>query len=105
MVADWPNSNSQWRKKILEIKSQLLEEDFHLYIWIPKTYFSDKEILQEVEKIIDKDTPNIHYVFDEVYPIDIIKFLCGYDVFLLVEDDYINRYFRYLLEQTSVQIY
>ena len=79
-------------------------EDHLLYLWIPKTYFLYEEIVNEVEKVLDKNPSCIHYLFDEVPPIDLLNFFSKYDVFLAVEDDYVNRYFKYLLANASLEI-
>lgn len=98
MVADWLYDHSQWRKKLSEINHQTISEgENNLFLWIPKTYFPEQEIMKEAEKILDHSNFHIHYLFDEVPPIDILTFLKKYDVFLTVEGDYVNRYIRYLL--------
>ncbi len=105
IVADWSNDRSQWRNRLLNLNGKLpVDGNNLLYLWIPKTYFLYEEIVNEVEKILDKNTFCIHYLFDEVPPIDLLKFFSKYDVFLAVEDDYVNRYFKYLLANASLEI-
>ncbi len=105
LVADWSNDRSQWRNRLLNLNSTLpVDEDHLLYLWIPKTYFLYEEIVNEVEKVLDKNPSCIHYLFDEVPPIDLLNFFSKYDVFLAVEDDYVNRYFKYLLANASLEI-
>lgn len=106
LVADWMNMSSQWRKKCAEIKSLFEAGDDQLHLWIPKTYYSKKEteiVNLLVMKVLGSKS-YINYVYDNVYPVDIIKFLCRYDVFLTAGNDYINHYFKYLLGNTSLLI-
>lgn len=105
IVADWSNDRSQWRNRLLNLNCKLpVDGNNLLYLWIPKTYFRYEEIVNEVEKILDKNTSCVHYLFDEVPPIDLLKFFSKYDVFLEVEDDYVNRHFKYLLAHASLEI-
>lgn len=101
MVADWLYGHSQWRNKLAEIKdSPILKGENNLFLWIPSTYFPVQEIITEIEKILDINTLNIHYLLVDVPPIDILKFLQPYDVFLTVKGDYVNRYIQYWVKNT-----
>jgi len=106
LVADWTNDFSQWKNKLVEINNLLLSKNkYDLYLWVPTTYFSKIEVKQEIEKMIDVNSSHIHFVFDEIYPVDIMNFLIKYQIFIAVEGDYVNRYFKYLLENTPVRIF
>jgi O-antigen biosynthesis protein len=104
-VADWSNDRSQWRNKLLEAKAKFLAGgNGQIYLWIPKNYYSVIEIKNEVEKILNKNTSGIHYLYDDVPPIDLLKFLSKYEVFLTVEGDYVNEHMKFLLENSSLEI-
>ena len=105
LVADWVNDLSQWRNRLLDIKSEIhADGDLYLFLWIPKTYFPGEEIKHEAEKILGGNTACIHYIFEEVPPVNLLKFLNLFNALLSVEDDYVNLYMKYLLENSSMEV-
>lgn len=103
LIADWKNQHSQWRKKLLDIKSQL-SPDSNLFLWIPQLYFPDKEIMSEVEKLLDNDTSYLNFLFDDIDPINLLEFISHYDSFLEVQGDYVNRYLKRLVSDLPIVI-
>ncbi|MFB4168643.1 glycosyltransferase family 2 protein [Virgibacillus sp. JSM 102003] len=103
MVADWMNESSQWKSKLLNLKQQLTEDILYL-LWVPQDYFPKTEVVQEIEKILDNNNTGIHYLFNEVSPIDLLKFFSRFDAFLPIENDYVNLYLKYLVEKTGLEI-
>ncbi|KQU17357.1 hypothetical protein ASG65_26760 [Bacillus sp. Leaf13] len=105
LVADWSNDRSQWRNTLLKSTEKLsVEGNQHLHLLIPKTYFNETDIINEVKSVLNHNISRIHYHTDAVPPIDLFTFFSQFDVFLAVEDDYVNRYFKYLLANASLEI-
>ena len=105
LVADWSNDRSQWRNTLLKATGKLsVDSNQNLHLWIPKTYFNETDIINEVERLLNHNISPIYYHTDEVPPIDLFTFLSQFDAFLTVEDDYVNRYFKYLLANASLEI-
>lgn len=98
LVADWSNNSSKWRNTLLKaIENLSVDSNQNLHLWIPKIYFNEKRIINEVEKLLNHNISGIHYHTDEVPPIDLLTFFNQFDSFWTVEDDYVNRYYKYLL--------
>src|SRR6185312_4377750 len=96
---------SQWRNRLRDIKGEIhADGDLYLFLWIPKTYFPEEEIKNEVESILEKNITSVHYIFEEVPPIDLLNFFSIFDAFIAVEDDYVNLYMKYLLENSSLEV-
>lgn len=102
-VADWTNKDSQWKTKLLNIinDSIFTEKKGHLHFWIPKTYFPEKELETALNTVLGDNYPFIKYIFDDIYPSNILGFLKGYNNFIEVENDYVNRYFYYLFKNSQ----
>jgi O-antigen biosynthesis protein len=105
MVADWQNDLSKWKEKLLEVKNEFLQNnDYQIYFWIPKKYFSHEYVVNEIEKTIGGNFSSIHYIFDDIYPIDVLMSLSQYEKFVGIEGDYVNLFLKKLIENISIEI-
>ncbi|MGI6226012.1 MAG: glycosyltransferase family 2 protein [Peptococcales bacterium] len=90
-IADWNNTKSDWRKGLSNISKQVNPQG-EVYLWVPQQYFRGEEVIPEIEKVLPNKNINIKYLFNNIFPIDILRFLKSFDVIFKVENDYVNRY-------------
>lgn len=98
LVADWNNERSKWKERLNEIKELVLNEDKQLHIWIPELYYYGPDITHEVKKIVG-EAPALRYIYEQVPPIEVIRFLSKYDYFITVNNDFVNLYLRGLVDE------
>jgi O-antigen biosynthesis protein len=97
-LADWTNECSGWKNKLSEIKS-IMKENQHLTLWAPKSYYSEEIIKKETNTVIGGNQTGMAFDFNDVFPINLLNYLNNYDSFITVENDFVNLYFKYLIEQ------
>ncbi|OCL26417.1 hypothetical protein U472_10470 [Orenia metallireducens] len=103
LVADWNNHKSKWKEKLISILDNIDQEE--LYIWIPKGYFLTDQISAEVKEILDSkivETTKIKFYYQNIAPINLLKFLNSFDTIFTVDNDFVNRYIVYLAEEISI---
>jgi len=103
LVADWTNHKSKWKKKLASILDSIAQQE--LYLWIPKQYFLTEEISAKAKEVINSkgiETDKVKFYYQNVAPLNLIRFLKSFDTILTVENDFVNRYLVYLAEESSI---
>jgi len=104
LAADWTNPKSQWREKILKVLQQNVPQK-EIICWAPKQYFLENEVVDEVNKTIRLSTRTaVKLMHDDIFPVELLRFLKSFHGVLEVKDDYVNRYITYLAKQISIPV-
>jgi len=104
LAADWTNIKSQWRTSLQKAIS-FGKSDKEICLWIPQQYFMENEVGAEVKKIVGPlDWAAIKLLYNNISPVDLLRFLRSFDVIVSVEDDYVNRYIISLAKELNLPV-
>lgn len=104
LIADWTNTKSQWRVRLQKALKNG-KSDQKICLWIPEQYFRKDEVLPGVKKVLPPHTSmGIKFMHNNIFPVDLLRFLKSFDIILKVENDYVNRYITSLASQIGLRV-
>jgi len=104
LAADWTNTKSQWRNSLQKAISYA-KPGKEVCLWIPQQYFMENEVGAEVKKIVESlNWVAIKLLYNNIFPVDLLRFLRSFDVIVSVENDYVNRYITSLAKENNLPV-
>lgn len=102
-VADWLNPQSEWKIRLSELISYDLDNS-KLFFWAPSHYYETETIHKEIKEIVSNKKIDLDFLDNNIYQINLLRFLSEFDIFIKVQEDFINKNLQNLAQHSSLNL-